>query len=80
MTRFQLVFRHSDGERSEIRDNNTDGDPQLDGTLIVAGRGSGRGGTTPGLASEFRAPPAAYEPIHRFARRPVRWGPYRDAS
>lgn len=37
MTRFQLVFRHEDGERSEIRDNNTDGGPQLDGTLIVDG-------------------------------------------
>lgn len=38
MTRFQLVFR-GDGEpdRSEYRFNNEDGEPHLDGKLIVDG-------------------------------------------
>lgn len=37
MTRFQLVFRYPDGDRAEIRHTNGDGDPHLDGTLIVDG-------------------------------------------
>jgi hypothetical protein len=37
MTRFQLVFRDGDGERSEIRDNNTDHEPNIDGEVLVDG-------------------------------------------
>jgi hypothetical protein len=39
MTRFQLVFRR-DGERehSELWDNSADGEPHLDGKLIVDGQ------------------------------------------
>ena len=38
MTRFHLVFRQ-DGEadKSEYRYNNSDGEPQIDGKLIVDG-------------------------------------------
>lgn len=37
MTRFQLVFRNADGDWSEIRENNVDGEPHIDGKLIVDG-------------------------------------------
>ncbi len=37
MARFQLVFRDSDGERSEIRDSNTHDEPQIDGRPLVDG-------------------------------------------
>ena len=37
MTRFQLVFRGDDGDRSEYRFNNKDGDPAIDGRLVVDG-------------------------------------------
>jgi hypothetical protein len=37
MTRFQLVFRENGREQIETRDNNLDGEPQIDGTLIVDG-------------------------------------------
>ena len=40
MTRFQLVFRGDDGGRSEwseYRYNNDDGEPHIDGRLIVDG-------------------------------------------
>lgn len=37
MTRFQLVFRENGVERVETRDNNMDGEPQIDGKLIVDG-------------------------------------------
>ncbi len=37
MVRFQLVFQTADGERSEIRDNNTAGEPHIDGKVIVDG-------------------------------------------
>ena len=37
MTRFQLVFRHNDGDRHELRDNNSEGEPHIDGKLIVDG-------------------------------------------
>ena len=39
MTRFQLVFRGSDGngDRSEYRYNNAEGEPHIDGKLIVDG-------------------------------------------
>lgn len=37
MGRFQLVFRGSDGERREYRHNDSDGDPRIDGRLIVDG-------------------------------------------
>ena len=35
MTRFQLVFREND--RIETRDNSVDGEPHIDGKLIVDG-------------------------------------------
>jgi len=35
MTRFQLVFRGTDGDQVELRDNATDGEPHIDGRLIV---------------------------------------------
>jgi hypothetical protein len=38
MTRFQLVFRHADGDWSEIRESNLDGEPHINGELIVDGR------------------------------------------
>jgi hypothetical protein len=37
MTRFQLVFRHADGDWSENRENNVDGEPHINGELIVDG-------------------------------------------
>lgn len=37
MSRFQLVFRDNGVDRVETRDNNVDGEPQLDGRLIVDG-------------------------------------------
>ena len=37
MTRFQLVFRDGDGDRSEFRYDNGDGAPHIDGKLIVDG-------------------------------------------
>ena len=37
MTRFQLVFRHVDGDEAELRSNNTDGMPHIGGELIVDG-------------------------------------------
>ena len=37
MTRFQLVFQQPDGDRSELRDNNSDGEPHINGELIVDG-------------------------------------------
>lgn len=37
MTRFQLVFRENGVDRVETRDNNVDGEPQIDGKLIVDG-------------------------------------------
>ena len=37
MTRFQLVFQQPDGDRSEVRDNNSDGEPHINGELIVDG-------------------------------------------
>jgi hypothetical protein len=37
MTRFQLVFRENGVDRIETRDNNVDGEPQIDGKLIVDG-------------------------------------------
>ena len=37
MTRFQLVFRHPDGDRSEFRDNSVDDEPRLEGRLVVDG-------------------------------------------
>lgn len=38
MTRFQLVFQQPDGDRSEIRHNNSDGEPHINGERIVDGR------------------------------------------
>ena len=39
MTRqFQLVFRSDDTERTETHDTNSDGEPHIDGTLIVDGQ------------------------------------------
>ena len=38
MTHFQLVFKYPDGDRIEIRDNNSDGEPHIDGTLINDGQ------------------------------------------
>ena len=38
MTRFQLVFRHADGNSSEFRENNVDGEPHINGELIVMGK------------------------------------------
>ena len=32
MTRFQLTFRHKDGDRSELWDNNADGEPHNNGS------------------------------------------------
>ena len=37
MTRFQLVFRDNGADRIETRDNNGDGEPHIDGKLIVDG-------------------------------------------
>jgi hypothetical protein len=37
MTRFQLVFRENGRDRVETHDNNLDGEPQINGTLIVEG-------------------------------------------
>ena len=37
MTRFQLIFRHTDGDRPELWDSNHDGEPHIDGKLIVDG-------------------------------------------
>ena len=37
MTRFQLVFRENGVDRIETRDNNLDGEPRIDGQLIVDG-------------------------------------------
>ena len=37
MTRFQLVFRENGLDRIETRDNNLDGEPQIDGRLVVEG-------------------------------------------
>ncbi len=38
MTRFQLVFRTADGDWSQIRESNVDGEPHVNGELIVDGR------------------------------------------
>jgi len=38
MTRFQLVFRENGVDRIETRDNNVDGQPEIDGKLIVDGQ------------------------------------------
>ena len=38
MTRFQLVFRRDGEESTEIRDSADDGEPHIDGVLIVDGR------------------------------------------
>ena len=38
MTRFQLVFRHADGDSSGFRENNVDGEPHINGELIVDGQ------------------------------------------
>lgn len=37
MTRFQLVFRENGADRVETRDSSVDGEPHLDGRLIVDG-------------------------------------------
>lgn len=37
MTRFQLTFRHRDGDQRELWDNNHDGEPHIDGKLVVDG-------------------------------------------
>ena len=37
MTPFQLVFRGPDGDQSELRYNNEEGEPQIDGRLVVDG-------------------------------------------
>jgi len=37
VTRFRLVFRHEDGDRSELWDSNSDGEPHIDGKLIIDG-------------------------------------------
>ena len=37
MTRFQLIFRHTDGDRIEHWDNNHHGEPHVNGKLIVDG-------------------------------------------
>jgi hypothetical protein len=37
MTRFQLVFRGADGDQSEYRFKNMDGEPHIDGRLVVDG-------------------------------------------
>ena len=37
MTRFQLVFQHPDGDRSELDDNSVDGESHINGNLIVDG-------------------------------------------
>jgi hypothetical protein len=37
VTRFQLIFRHKDGDRRELWDNNHDGEPHIDGKLIIDG-------------------------------------------
>lgn len=34
---FQLVFRSGGTERTEMLDANSEGDPQIDGRLVVAG-------------------------------------------
>ena len=38
MTRFQLVFHNADGDSSEIRETNLDGEPHINGELIVDGQ------------------------------------------
>jgi hypothetical protein len=38
MTRFQLVFKYPDGDWSEIRETNVDGEPHINGELIVDGQ------------------------------------------
>ena len=38
MTRFQLVFRENGVDRVETRDNNMDGEPEIDGKLLVDGQ------------------------------------------
>ena len=37
MTRFQLVFREDGVDRVETRDNSVDGEPHIQGKLIVDG-------------------------------------------
>lgn len=37
MTRFQLVFRENGVDKVETRDNNMDGEPHIDGKLVVDG-------------------------------------------
>jgi hypothetical protein len=37
MSRFQLIFRDANGERSEIHDSNLYGDPHIGGRPIVDG-------------------------------------------
>jgi hypothetical protein len=38
MTRFQLVFKYPEGDVTEMRDNNADGEPHIDGTLVIDGQ------------------------------------------
>jgi hypothetical protein len=38
MTHFQLVFKYPDGDRTEMRENNGDGEPHIAGTPIVDGQ------------------------------------------
>ena len=37
MTRFQLVFRTADADRSEIRDSSDDGEPHIGGVVLLDG-------------------------------------------
>ena len=37
MTCFQLVFRHADGDSSELRESNVNGESHINGALIVDG-------------------------------------------
>ena len=37
MTRFQLLFRTSVGERYEMRDNSDDGEPKIGGVVVLDG-------------------------------------------
>ena len=38
MTRFQLVFKYPEGDVTEMRENNADGEPHIDGTLVIDGQ------------------------------------------
>jgi hypothetical protein len=35
MARFQLVFRHPDGDRIELRANNVHEQPEIDGKIVA---------------------------------------------